>query len=341
MGVSADHGRDARATNEAPAPWRGGGRFLWADLFGYRLGYVVIVRSKITSLPSGSRPTGHGFTDPPGWVRELLGIGAPTREDDVCSQESADFRLASVRIPAADAMDGPALAQAAEQAYLALHSALRQSTAWHPLRIWNFVPGILANGGDGMDRYMRFNSGRYRAFAEWFGGTNCFDRSLPTASAVGHDGSELVVHALAGREPGKAVANPRQVDPHHYSKRFGPLPPCFARAVRVRQPGSADLLMVGGTSSVRGEDSVHVGDLQMQLAETLENLAALSRQAFGPSDHPLHRFRKLRVYHFRKTDLRPLGQAVAAAFPLVSEIEWVRAELCRSDLLVEIEGLAN
>lgn len=318
---------------------------MWPYLFGYRLGYVVIVRSKTTSPQSGNRPTGHGFTDPPAWVRELLGIGAVTCEAGVRSQESADFRLASVRIPAADAMDGPALAHAAEQAYLALRSALQQPMAWHPLRIWNFVPGILADGGGGMDRYMRFNAGRYRAFTEWFGGAKVFDRSLPTASAVGHDGTELVVHVLAAREAGRAIANPRQVDPHRYSKRFGPLPPCFARAVRVCRPGSSDLLMVGGTSSVRGEDSVHVGDLQMQLAETLENLAALSRQAFGPSDNPsdnpLDRFRKLRVYHFRKEDLRPLGQAVGQAFPHISDIEWVRAELCRSDLLVEIEGLAN
>jgi chorismate lyase/3-hydroxybenzoate synthase len=271
----------------------------------------------------------------------LLGIGAVTREEDVYSQESADFRLVSVRIPAADAMDGPALERAAEQAYLALRSSLQRPGAWHPLRIWNFVPGILAEGGSGMDRYMRFNSGRYRAFTEWFGGTKGFARSLPTASAVGHDGSELVVHILAAREPGKAIANPRQVDPHHYSKRFGPLPPCFARAIRVHRTGSADLLLVGGTSSVRGEDSVHVGDLQLQLAETLENLAALSREAFGPRHNPLDRFKKLRVYHLRKSDLRPLGDAVARGFPLISDVEWVRAELCRSDLLVEIEGLAE
>jgi chorismate lyase/3-hydroxybenzoate synthase len=301
----------------------------------------VILRSNTTSSQSARRQTREAFTGAPAWAGELLGDGAQTSEDGVRSLESADFRLVSVRIPAAGAMDGPALEGAAEQAYLTLRSALQQPVPWHPLRIWNFVPGILADGGSGMDRYMRFNSGRYHAFSEWFGGAKCFDRSLPTASAVGHDGSELVVHALAAREPGKAIANPRQVDPHHYSKRFGPLPPCFARAVRVHRPGSTDLLMVGGTSSVRGEDSVHVGDLQMQLAETLENLAALSREAFGLRDNPLGRFKKLRVYHFQKSDLQPLGQAVARAFPLISEIEWVRAELCRSDLLVEIEGLAE
>jgi chorismate lyase/3-hydroxybenzoate synthase len=305
------------------------------------LGYVVIVRRKTTSSQSAIRPAGRRFTDAPAWVRELLGIGAVAREEGVWLQESADFRLASVRIPLADAMDGPALAHAAEQAYLALRSALQQPAAWYPLRIWNFVPGILADGGGGMDRYMRFNSGRYRAFTEWFGGVKGFDRSLPTASAVGYEGSELVIHALAARQPGEAIANPRQVNPHDYSKRFGPLPPCFARAVRVRRLGASDLLMVGGTSSVRGEDSVHVGDLQLQLAETLENLAALSREAFGPRDNPLDRFKKLRVYHFRKSDVRPLGDAVARAFPLISDIEWVRAELCRSDLLVEIEGLAE
>jgi len=314
---------------------------LWHHLFAYKLAHVVILRGKPTSARSTRIKAAGSATDAPAWVRLLIGDAIETSVGGVRCLESAEFCLASLRLPAADAMDGLVLERAGEEAYRALRGSLHRSTPWHPLRIWNFVPGILADGQGGMDRYMRFNAGRYRAFAEWFGGAQRFDHSLPTASAVGHGGSDLVVHTLAAREPGESIANPRQVDPHHYSRRFGPLPPCFARAIRVHRSQSPDLLLVGGTSSVRGEDSVHVGNLDLQLAETLENLAALSRQAFGPSDTPLDRFRELRVYHFGASDLRPLRAAVERAFPSISGIEWVRAELCRGDLLVEIEGLAE
>lgn len=238
-------------------------------------------------------------------------------------------------------MEGPALEQAVADAYRLLGSSMQRETRWHPVRIWNFLPRILADGGQGMDRYMRFNAGRYRAFTEWLSGPEQFSCSLPTASAVGHGGADLVVWALGARRSGSSIANPRQTNPHLYSRRFGPFPPCFARAMRLTRPRSGDLLLVGGTSSVRGENSVHVGNVRQQLAETLENLAALVRQAFGQTKEPLSDYRALRIYFPRQSDLPSLQADIGKAFPSIADLEWQQAELCRGDLLVEIEGLAG
>src|SRR5439155_23835599 len=98
--------------------------------------------------------------------------------------------------------------------------------------------------------------------------------------------------------PGVAVNNPRQVAPYHYSQRFGPLPPCFARATRLAHPPG--LLLVGGTASVRGEDSVHADDLGNQMGESLLNLAALIGAATGQrklAPQHLGPLRELRVYY--------------------------------------------
>jgi chorismate lyase/3-hydroxybenzoate synthase len=100
-------------------------------------------------------------------------------------------------------------------------------------------------------------------------------------------------------------------------------------------------LLAGGTASIFGEDSVHVGDLRLQLGETFENLAALVTGAFGPSDRPLERYREVRVYYVHATDLPALREAVATVLPGVQRPEWMRVELCRGDLRVEIEGLAE
>ena len=317
------------------------GSFLWDELFAYRLDRIVILRRNPLSSQSGFPSAVHPLTPVPAWVGKLLGNSLDAASEAAQLDPGSDFRLVSACISDADVMDGDALGQASAEAYRSLRLSLVEGGPWHPVRIWNFVPRILGQGGGAMDRYMRFNAGRYRAFTEWFGGAQGFDSSLPAASAVGYAGSDLVAHALAARAPGTAIANPRQRDPHRYSKRFGPLPPCFARATRLESSPAGDILLVGGTSSVRGEESVHVGNLQLQLAETLENLAALVQQAFGPSDQPLSCYRELRVYYLREADLLALRSAVTAAFPHVSGIEWVQAELCRGDLLVEIEGLAS
>lgn len=210
------------------------------------------------------------------------------------------------------------------------------------MRIWNFVPGILANAGDGLNRYMRFNVGRHRAFQDWLGSESNFDDKLPAASAVGTDSGELVIHALVLPATGMAIHNPRQHAPHHYSKRFGPLPPCFARATLIDDGHVGRSLLVGGTASVRGEDSVHPGSLDLQLEETFHNLEAVAGAAFevtGPD--ALKSYLELRVYHPRATDETAIGAAIRARFPALRRIEFVVADLCRPELLVEIEGLAR
>lgn len=263
------------------------------------------------------------LAQPPAWAYEL--------------SDSAAFTLERICIDGAAEMDGPALQEATFSAYDALMSRLAEQGPWHPVRIWNFVPRILAAGGEGQDRYMRFNAGRHRAFCKRLG-TGQFERMLPAASAVGYGGGSLIVHTMACRRPATCIANPRQQEPHRYSRRFGPLPPCFARAVLLENAGEK-LLLVGGTASVRGEDSVHIGDVRAQLAETFENLSAVASQAWG-GDAPLAGYREVRVYYVRESDVAEVRHAVLSRLPQLTRVEFTQAELCRADLLVEIEGIA-
>ena len=239
------------------------------------------------------------------------------------------------------ATSGASLERATNDAYARLLRRLADEGDWHAVRIWNYVPDLLADGGEGLNRYMRFNAGRHRAFADALGSVGAFDRALPSASAVGIEGDELIIHALACRRPGAAVHNPRQHAPHRYSQRFGPLPPCFARGTLVIESSLGTALLVGGTASVRGEDSVHLGDLPSQLKETIENLTALASAAFSTSRlEALACYRELRVYHGRRADEPLIRSTLLSRFVNVRTVEFVMADLCRPELLVEIEGLA-
>lgn len=295
---------------------------------------------KISSLAPG---TGAAI-GLPAWVRKLTaatpegsvvahGLPVETHTDDGLS-------LVSVRMAGVTAMSASHFERATADAYLAIADVLAEASARHPVRFWNFIPGIHAPGGDdasALDRYMVFNAGRFAACQQWFGGEESFPRSLATASGVGHSGDDLVIHALAAVEPGTAVENPRQVPAYRYSQRYGPRPPCFARATRVSLRG-ADRILVGGTASVRGEESVHVGDLRRQTGETLDNLAALLQAATGDESAGPHRMTDVRVYHVHPEDEKPLRDICRTAFAGAS-VEYVRADICRQDLLVEIEGV--
>jgi chorismate lyase/3-hydroxybenzoate synthase len=285
---------------------------------------------------------------PPAWVARLA-AASPDRWTHVTEQVDDGASLA------ADALEAAVAA-----AYRRLAARLA-ADARHPVRFWNFVPDIHADMGDGLDRYMVFNAGRFAAFREWFGPAATFDRPtfsrhVPTASAVGlapsaAGGDPLVIHALATTTAGLPVENPRQVPAYSYSRRYGPLPPCFARATRIDEHhDSAPRLLVGGTASIVGEDSQH-RDVRRQTLETFENLAHLvgrARAIAGANAHdgdaardPLHAFTDLRVYIVRDTDADIVRELTAARFPGLDSVEYAKADLCRRELLVEIEGVAQ
>lgn len=254
------------------------------------------------------------------------------------------FTHAIVRVPHADTLPDLELQHATTAAYRLIRRALNDGPAHHPVRFWNFIPGIVdAAAADGLDRYMVFNAGRFAAFTDWFCAADR-DRLAPhiaTATGVGHAGTDLVVHCLADRLPGQPIENPRQCAAYRYSDAYGPMPPCFARATLVADDTQTDArrVLVGGTSSILGEDSVHVGNLPEQTRETLDNIDALLREAGADGLEALH---DVRVYHVQEHQGPAILEHVQQRLPhLVGRIEMVHAPLCRPDLGVEIEGMAD
>lgn len=245
------------------------------------------------------------------------------------------YRLTTLEIENATSLSETALSSAVCDLYRQMIDELQRRQR-HALRMWNFIPGIQVQMETG-DRYMAFNSGRHRAFAEHFGDGRRFIAAVPTASGVGVDGTTLTVHLLDGAEPGVPIENPRQVAAYRYSERYGRRPPCFARAVTA-----GELLLIGGTASIAGEDSRHAGDPTAQTEETLANLAALVDNAGAPSSTPpLHTLSDVRVHVSRPADVAAVREALMPHLHPRAAVEFVVAALCRRELLVEIEAVAS
>jgi enamine deaminase RidA (YjgF/YER057c/UK114 family) len=228
-------------------------------------------------------------------------------------------------------------------AYSAIATALGRE-ALHPVRFWNFLPPPSEPMGDGLDRYMVFNAGRYDAYAQWYGTALQFSHSLATASAVGVASDDYVLYCLASTCPGVPVENPRQTPAWRYSRRYGPKPPCFARATIAQIDGRARLL-IGGTASIVGEDSVHIGDVDEQVRETLQNIATLVAGARSTSAEtasgPLAQLTSVRIYIRDAADAAAITSAVQQACREGVVVEAAVAAVCRAELLVEIEAVAD
>jgi chorismate lyase/3-hydroxybenzoate synthase len=190
----------------------------------------------------------------------------------------------------------------------------------HLLRIWNYVRDI--NGvDDGLERYRAFCAGRYDAFAKH---GYSMRGDLPAASAVGMGGGGVASYFVASRALVVSVENPRQVSAYDYPPRYGPRSPSFSRATR-----GAGLVFVSGTASVVGHETVHVGDVAAQLEETLVNLDTVVGA---------HELLMMKVYVRRAADYALIAARLAERrVPAI----FLRADLCRADLLVEIEAIAR
>ena len=315
----------------------------------------LVVESRAQSSSSALEILVSDEPSPVRWLSRLFGDDAALTPGVTRSTDDGQVALLVRSIRGAAALDDRAFEAAVRELYLELLGELRER-GLEPIRLWNHVPEILRPGGRGGLRYMVFNAGRYAAYAEFHGAGEPFGRRLPTASGTGCGGSDLLIYCLAPADGAETLENARQIPAYRYSKRYGTFPPCFTRATRVASrtlglPGpERPALLVGGTASIRGESSLHRGLLMRQLEETLDNLVELTRSGLEQTpaaaaeidgrSRALGRFRDLRVYHPSRADRQSLRDAVGELFPGLDTLELVTCDLCRPELLVEIEGTA-
>jgi chorismate lyase / 3-hydroxybenzoate synthase len=230
-------------------------------------------------------------------------------------------------------LNGIALEKSAHDVYRQILEHIRAEGFPSLLRMWNHV-GSINELQDGIERYQRFCIGRYEAFEE-SGYTMGAD--LPAASAVGMPGHDLVVYFLASRRAGAQVENPRQLAAYRYPPQYGPKSPSFSRAT-VFEDEARKVVFVSGTSSVVGHASAHQDDVIGQLDETIVNLDAIVGHALGRGG--LANFVSLKTYIRNASDYEAVARRLEAAAPPSCSLIYLESDICRRELLLEIEGVA-
>lgn len=222
------------------------------------------------------------------------------------------------------------LQQATQAAYAALFDCLAANGYPHVLRVWNYLPQINLES-HGSERYRQFNAGRQAAFAA---AGRALSGAVPAACALGVGSGGLRIGLLAGRQPAQAVENPRQVSAYDYPPQYGAKSPTFARAGRFSVAGEPRLY-VSGTAAIVGHRSLHIDDVIAQTRESIANLAAVVAAAGAP--FTLAQLAYL-VYLRDPADLPWVREQCRQQLGAQARLGFVQADVCRSELLVEIEA---
>lgn len=232
----------------------------------------------------------------------------------------------------------PALQQAAESGYGQIFTLLDELDYPCLFRFWNYMADI--NGqSEQLERYRQFNLGRQEAFLSH---GRDIDRNVPAACALGASEGPLSISFLAGRQPPRAIENPRQVSAYQYPQQYGPRSPTFSRASLVTW-GREEVLFISGTASIIGHSTMHLDDVAAQTRETMANIEAVLRQANLQAQQPGFDLSRLhyKIYIRHSADLPQVKHELEHIIGCTPDACYLQADICRKDLLVEIEATAS
>ncbi len=202
------------------------------------------------------------------------------------------------------------------------------------VRIWNFVPSINEASAEGLENYRVFCRGRAQAYEHELVGIP------PAASAVGGVSGRLAVYFAACAVEPRRVENPEQVPAYAYPLEYGPRAPSFSRAAQVTVNGKR-LTFVSGTAAIKGHATVAGENLAQQIDCTLDNLGLISVACGLGSDLGAGTAvaRHFKVYVRHAADFETVRAALdARLFRVGDQVCWLRSDICRAELLFEVEA---
>ncbi|MCG8476447.1 MAG: hypothetical protein MI784_13345 [Cytophagales bacterium] len=230
----------------------------------------------------------------------------------------------------------------------------KEGFEWNQVvRQWNYIEAI-TEMEDGRQRYQIFNDVRAKYYE-----TSQWERGYPAATGIGMEKGGIVIDAIAVKSWSNngpldyPLANPLQVDAHQYSQQvlegstdqdFGNRQtPKFERA-KALKTGRWSEIFVSGTAAIVGENTVPSDQPGEQTNVTIKNIRALispeNMNASGVAVNENGKIKQLRVYVKHPQDFDIIRTEVDKAFPDAKQ-SYVLADVCREELLVEIEAMAD
>lgn len=217
------------------------------------------------------------------------------------------------------------------------------------VRQWNYI-GHITDIHQDNQYYQAFNNAR----AHFYEKTK-WEYGYPAATGIGMSCKGIIVSLIAvacGVESETIpIDNPLQVPAFAYSESLLigksseiklKATPKFERA-KVIYDGVDTVCFVSGTAAIRGENSMLEMDAALQTKQTIENVLFLisddNLKLHGVKANANMSITNLRIYIKNREDFESVKAEVEKVWHLIPAI-YLQADVCRKELLVEIEGTA-
>lgn len=222
------------------------------------------------------------------------------------------------------------------------------------VRQWNYIEEIIGEkkcNGKIIQNYQLLNDVRELFYRKY-----TFPNGYPSATGIGMKtgGAVLEFIAVSLREGVTAISNVDQIDAHRYSPavlvgevldQLGyKATPKFERAKLVITDEAKEIY-ISGTAAIKGEETLGIGDVVKQAFDIIDNISKLlavenlEKQGIFIGEALMEYF-SLRIYIKDKNDAGRIARIVNDGFRGVQALIVV-ADICRSDLLIEIEGMCH
>lgn len=225
------------------------------------------------------------------------------------------------------------------------------------VRQWNYVANILGNEHDDKSHeqnYQTFNKVRQEYYSRY--------RSVPdfpAATGIGMNFNAVAIDFCAISTNDDlliySINNPKQIKPYAYDQQvlsessFGGIvqktPPQFERAKLIEKSESSRLF-ISGTASIIGQVTTGIGNIELQTITTIENISTLIEKANLLHKNPqfnvysLNKCSFIRVYVKHFEDI-PVVKSICVNYFGDTPANYLRTDICREGLLVEIEAELN
>jgi enamine deaminase RidA (YjgF/YER057c/UK114 family) len=222
------------------------------------------------------------------------------------------------------------------------------------IRQWNYIEQITKNEQHGLSisqNYQIFNDVRSKYYQQ----AN-FSKGFPAATGIGMDYGGIIIDIFAAKFKNNtsvvALKSPVQLDAYSYTKEvlaenntmedFCRTTPKFERAKVLITPFNK-LIFVSGTAAIKGQVSIPVMSVEHQTEMTIQNILSLispeNLTKHGILSREKANLNYIRVYVKYKNDIQQVKNICQKYFPGITAV-YILADICRPELLVEIEGQA-
>jgi len=198
------------------------------------------------------------------------------------------------------------------------------------IKIWHYIPDLLKVYRNKKTNYSLLCEARESIYKKYYKNLN-----YPAATVIGTNSNNILVYFFSVRcNSYKSIENSRQVSSYNYPQNIFLEKPMFSRAVSFKLSGDLKKqIIISGTASIRGYESVYTKDVLNQLNESILNYLTFMPEGDTTSN-------VCRVY-LAKSQSANVKFIVEALDKIIGSENYVLLEgdICRKELLVEIEGI--